>query len=611
MSFVNPRRAVEPAPHESVSLRNLWRFMGYLLPYWRSLSGGIITGLQRMILHLSMGLFLERSINWVGTPYIRGEISFDTAWTRMGWMLAIMVLLLVQHFFASLGRTYLSHRAGASATRDIRFDLFSHLQRLSLGFHSQRATGGIVARVIADVESAAQAYDLVLIQMGQHVMRALVILVILLWMDWQWALVAFALTPLFALTTHLVRKPMRQATRRQREKVEEMSGLVQERFSMIREVQSFTAEPYEDQQVLGRAEQVRQHTMRQQLYNGLMMGGTEDTRFACLVVVVTFGIYRMTTLPTEAAQQVVGFLPAFYMYTMQALHPMQFFANLYTQMQMAAAAADRVFQFLDTEPDIVDRGDEQPLAASRAPRVAFECVSFAYPTDDPAVVLDDVTFEVAGGSKAVLVGSSGAGKSTLMSLIPRFYDVQQGCIRVDGTDIRQATIQSVREAAGIVPQEPVLFSGTIRENIQYGRRDASEADIEAAARMANAAPFIEALAQGYDTVVGERGIGLSGGQIQRVAIARAFLKDPPILIMDEPTSNLDANSEALVMDALDRLAQGRTTFIIAHRLSLARDADLIVTMDGGRVVEIGSHDQLLAQSGLYADLWHRQVGVTP
>jgi subfamily B ATP-binding cassette protein MsbA len=609
---VAERAASTEAIHrENVSLTSLWRFMGYLKPYWRSLTGGIVTGLQRMVLHLSMGLFLERSINWVGTPYIQNEITFETAWTRMGWMIAIMAVLLIQHFFASLGRTYLSQRAAASATRDIRFDLFSHLQRLSLGFHTQRATGGIVARVIADVESAQQAYDLVLIQMGQHIMRALVILVILLWMDWQWALVAFAFTPLFALTTHLVRKPMRQATRQQREKVEQMSGLVQERFSMIREVQSFNAEAYEDRQVLGQAEQVRQHTMRQQLYNGLMMGGTEDTRFLCLVVVVTFGIYRMTTLPTDAAQNVVGFLPAFYMYTMQALHPMQFFANLYTQMQMAAAAADRVFQFLDTEPDIVDKGHEQPLPVSRAPKVEFDRVSFAYPTDEPVVVLHDVSFTVPGGSKAVLVGGSGAGKSTLMSLIPRFYDVQQGAIRVDDTDIRDATIQSLREATGIVPQEPVLFSGTIRENIQYGRRDASEADIHAAAKMANAAPFIEALEHGYDTLVGERGIGLSGGQIQRVAIARAFLKDPPILIMDEPTSNLDANSEALVMDALDRLAQGRTTFIIAHRLSLAREADVIIALDEGRVIEMGTHDQLLDRDGLYADLWQRQVGVAP
>jgi len=593
---------------ENVSLSNLWRFMGYLLPYWRSLTGGVIAGMARMVLPLTIPIFAERAVNWVGLAYVEGDLTYAAAWTRMSWMLAAMAGLLVVHFFASLGRTYLAHRAAASATRDVRFDLFSHLQRLSLGFHTQRASGSIVARVIADVQSAQQAYDLVMIQMGQHLLRAVVIVGILFWLDWVWALVAFAATPLFVLTTRAVRKPMRQATRQQREKVEQMSGLVQERFSMIREVQSFTAEPYEDQQVLGQAEQVRQHTMRQQLYNGLMMGGTEDTRFVCLLVVVVFAIYRMTTLPAEAATEVPGVLFAFYTYMTMALQPMQFFANLYTQMQIAAAAADRVFQFLDTEPDIVDKGHEEPLVVSRAPRVTFERVSFAYPKDDPVVVLHDVSFDVPGGSKVVLVGGSGAGKSTLMSLIPRFYEVQAGRILVDGADIRDATIRSVREAAGIVPQEPVLFSGTIRENIQYGRRDADEDDIHAAARMANAAPFIESLEQGYDTPVGERGIGLSGGQIQRVAIARAFLKDPPILIMDEPTSNLDATSEALVMEALDRLAQGRTTFIIAHRLSLARDADRILVLDQGRLIELGTHDELLRRDGLYGELWRQQMG---
>jgi subfamily B ATP-binding cassette protein MsbA len=606
------RQRVDPGetPKENVSLSNLWRFMGYLLPYWGSLSGGVATGLQRMILHLSMPIFMERAINWVATPYLQESISFSEAWTRMSWMMGVLLLLLIQHFFASLGRTYLANRAAASATRDIRFDLFSHLQRLSLGFHTQRATGGIVARVIADVQSAAQAYDLVMIQVGQHVMRAVVIVIILLWWDWQWALIAFASTPLFALTTWAVRRPMRQATRRQRETVEQMSGLVQERFAMIREVQSFTNEPYEDRQVLGQAEQVRQHTIRQQLFNGLMMGGTEDTRFLCLSVVVIFGIYRITTLPADAAQDIVGYLPAFYMYASQALQPMQFFANLYTQMQIAAAAADRVFQFLDTEPDIVDKGHEHPLRLDGAPPVQFDRVSFAYPTDDPAVVLDDVTFEVAPGSKVVLVGESGAGKSTLMSLIPRFYDVQHGRILINDQDIRDVTIDSLRKATGIVPQEPVLFTGTVRENIQYGWRDADEASIHQAAQMANAATFIETLPHGYDTLVGERGVGLSGGQIQRVAIARAFLKDPPLLIMDEPTSSLDATSEALVMDALARLTSGRTTFVIAHRLSLARDADQIVTLDRGQVAEVGTHDQLLARGGLYADLWQRQVGQT-
>jgi ABC-type multidrug transport system fused ATPase/permease subunit len=241
--------------------------------------------------------------------------------------------------------------------------------------------------------------------------------------------------------------------------------------------------------------------------------------------------------------------------------------------------------------------------------VRFEDVSFSYPTDRPVVVLKDVTFHAGGGSKVVLVGESGAGKSTLMSLLPRFYDVQQGRAVIDGHDVRDLKVRSLRKAIAVVPQEPVLFSGSIWENIQYGRPDATGEEIHQAARDANAEGFILDTELGYETVVGERGVGLSGGQIQRIAIARAFLKDPAILIMDEPTSNLDAASEEQVMSALGRLAQGRTTFIIAHRLSLARDADLIVAFEDGRIAETGTHGELLARDGVYSGLWARQVGV--
>jgi len=238
-------------------------------------------------------------------------------------------------------------------------------------------------------------------------------------------------------------------------------------------------------------------------------------------------------------------------------------------------------------------------------------VSFAYPTDRPVVALIDVDFEIAPGSKVVLVGESGAGKSTLLSLLPRFYDVQEGHIRIDGTDIRDVKVRSLRRAIAVVPQEPVLFSGTIKENILYGRPGAPDADVRAAAQDANAEGFILETDDGYDTIVGERGVGLSGGQVQRIAIARAFLKDPKILIMDEPTSNLDATSEDLVMAALDKLAAGRTTFIIAHRLSVARDADMIAAFEAGRLAEQGTHDELLAANGVYAGLWNRQVGIGP
>jgi ABC-type multidrug transport system fused ATPase/permease subunit len=240
--------------------------------------------------------------------------------------------------------------------------------------------------------------------------------------------------------------------------------------------------------------------------------------------------------------------------------------------------------------------------------VRFENVSFSYPADDPQIVIKRMTFDVPAGSSVALVGPSGGGKSTTLSLLPRFYDVQGGRILVGDDCIRDVTVSSLRKTIGIVPQEPVLFTGSIRDNILYGRLGATGNEMLKAATAANAHEFIIEQPNGYDTIVGERGVGLSGGQIQRIAIARAFLKDPAILILDEPTSNLDAVSESKILSAIERLAKGRTTFVIAHRLSVARAADIILVVDDGRVVEQGSHDALLERGGMYADLWHRQVG---
>lgn len=602
------RQAQERVEQEGVSLQPLWRFLAFTLPYWRSLTVGVIAGMGRMVLMLFLPWYLKYLIDDVGQPFLDGDITGPEAWGRFWLVTAALAGIMVLHSAATMARAYFPWLAASSAVRDIRFQLFRHLQRLSLGFHAQRPTGGIVARVIADVEAAQQAFDVLLVQLFQQVLRAVTIAIVLLYTDWVWALVAFASIPLFVITTRILRRPMRRATRKQRESVERMSGFVQERFSMIREVQAFTNEPHEEQSVLDEAETLRRHTLRQRLLNGFLSVGSELSRRIGSVLVLGFGVYRIVE-GDAAGGATLGALPMFHMYTNQMLEPMSFFAQLYTRMQIAAAAAERVFDFFDTEPDIRNQPGAVPMTFERAPTVRFEHVSFSYPTDErPVVVLQDVNFEVAPGSKVVLVGESGAGKSTMMGLLPRFYDVQGGRILLDGNDLRAIDLQSLRSAVAIVPQEPVLFTGSIRENIQYGRRDATEEDIQAAARAANAEQFILELEEGYDTEVGERGVGLSGGQIQRIAIARAFVKNPPILILDEPTSALDATSESLVMDAIQRLAEGRTSFIIAHRLSIARDADKIIVLDHGRVAEMGTHAELLETEGLYAELWYRQHG---
>ncbi len=598
------RHPLRPEPTESVDLRHLWRFLGFTLPYWRSLTAGAVTGLVRMGVSLLMPWYFKYIIDEVAKPYLAGDIDADIVFSRWGAMTALICGAMVIHCGATFGRFYFPHRAMASAVRDIRYRLFRHLQRLSLGFHTRRPTGGIVARVMSDVLAAQQAFDMIFIQIAQEVLRIGVIGVVLLVTDWRWGLVTFAVMPLYVITTRLIRRPMRKVTRQQRETVERMSGFVQERFAMIREVQSFTAEDIEERQVLGEAETLRKQVLRERLYSGSMWSASEITQFLGLTVVLAFGVYRMT----HGGDVTVGDLVLFFGYARLVLQPMRFFSQMYARLQASAASADRVFEFFDTEPDIQNASKAKPLTITTAPRVTLDKVCFSYPADDPTVVLDEVTFEAPPGSKVVLVGESGAGKSTLMSLLPRFYDAQKGHITLDGQDIREVTLRSLRQAIAVVPQEPVLFSGSIRENIRYGRPDASEEEIFAAARDANAEEFILAATDGYDTIVGERGVGLSGGQVQRVAIARAFLKDPTVLIMDEPTSNLDATSEALMLQAVQRLAAGRTTFIIAHRLSIARGADLIVALDAGKVAEIGTHAELLEARGVYHGLWMRQVG---
>jgi subfamily B ATP-binding cassette protein MsbA len=586
-------------------MRNLWRFMAFTRPYWPWVVIGSVTGLVRMVPQLYLPPLMKSIIDKVVTAPGALEARLAVGWHML---LPFAVWMLTVHIVASTGRLYWSQFAATSAIRDIRFQLYDHLQRLSLAFHTQRPSGSIVSRVMTDVNSAQYIFDLVFIQAFQVTFISLVVCTMLFLRDWQWALVALGTVPLYLVTTRLVSRPMRQASRQTLETMSTMSGYLAERMSMIREVQAFTAETREKRTVRREVEQLKRYALRQHFLNAMLISASEITRFLGQVAVVFFGAWRVIS----GHGATVGDILLFYSYTGTLYNAFDFFANFNMQYQQAAAGADRVFEFFDTDRSIADAPGAKRLNAHRPPAVAFDHVRFSYPTDDPTVVLDDITLDVQPGWRVVLVGESGAGKSTLMNVLPRFYDVQGGRITIDGQDIRSVTVRSLRRAIGIVPQEPALFTGTIWENILYGRRDAPEEEVRAAARAANAEEFIQELPNGYETIVGERGVGLSGGQIQRIAIARAFLKDPKILIMDEATSNLDAVSEALVLQALDRLAQGRTTFIIAHRLSVAREADLVVVLDRGRITETGTHADLLARGGLYAELWERQmIGTAP
>jgi subfamily B ATP-binding cassette protein MsbA len=580
-------------------LQNLWRFLAFIKPYRVWMIGACIAGLVRMVLPLYMPTFVKNVVDRV--LVVKG-LSTDQRLQVLWSLLPLLGFILLIHVGATLGRVFWTQVAATNAVRDIRQHLFDHVQRLSLEFHSERPTGAIISRVVNDVATAQTSFDLLFIQASQNILQAVVITGYLFWRDWQWALVSLVTIPFFIGTTVLLKGHVREASRQVLEANSRISGYVAERMTMVREVQSFTAEDYERRRIKGQVRLLRGYTLRQYFLSAVLLASSEITRTMGLVVMLIFGVYRVLN-----GHATVGDVTAFYLYVTMMLTPVEFFSNLYANIQSSAAAADRVCEFLDATPMVKDEPNCTALCTQCPPSVTFENVTFAYPNDPDNLILKDVTVEVQPGWRVVLVGGSGSGKSTLMNLLLRFYDPQQGRVLIDNQDIRHVFTHTLRQTIGIVPQHSMLFRGTVRDNILYGRRDAGEDEMREAARNANAEDFILQLPQGYDTPVGERGVGLSGGQVQRIAIARAFLKNAPIMILDEATSNLDATSEALVLEALERLSEGRTTFIIAHRLSVARTADLVVDMQNGEVVEQGTHEELIEHGHAYRELWEQQM----
>jgi subfamily B ATP-binding cassette protein MsbA len=386
------------------------------------------------------------------------------------------------------------------------------------------------------------------------------------------------------------------------DRLAEATAVAEEAFSQIRTVQSFVQEPTERARYAERVAASVRTALKRARVRGVFFGMLTLSTFAG----ITFVLWQGGLLVLEG-QLTAGSLVSFLLYTITIAASIGALASSFSAYQEAVGAAERVFEILEMDPAIADPPRPAQLVVPVTGRVAFEGVFFRYREDDSqSWTLEGIDLDVAPGEIVALVGPSGGGKTTLVSLLPRFWDVNRGHVRLDGQDVRSLRLADLRGAVGIVPQEPALFSGTIGENIAYARPGASAAEIEAAARAAHAQEFIERLPVGYETLVGERGVKLSGGQRQRVAIARAILKDPAVLVLDEATSNLDTESEQLIEDALGRLLVGRTTLIIAHRLSTVRRADRLVALDRGRIVEEGTHAELLARGGLYARLYQRQ-----
>ncbi|HTS89781.1 MAG TPA: ABC transporter transmembrane domain-containing protein [Gemmatimonadales bacterium] len=513
-----------------------------------------------------------------------------------------LVVLVIAQALLNYAQTYLLAATGERAVAALRRDLFSQLLTQPPGFFAEHRTGELTSRLTADIGLLQGTLSHQVAEFSRQIITLLGAIFLLFYTQPRLTLTALAIVPLAVGTAFFFGRRLRRISTGVQDKVAEATALAEEAFSQIRTVQSYAQEDWERSRYGDRIRGVVDVALVRAQVRGVFFGALTLAAFSAVVVV----LWQGGVLLTEG-RLTFGELFRFLTYTLMIAGAVSSLASFFSAYQESVGAAERVFQLIELRPDITDPDHPLSMPSHVEGRIAFEQVSFRYHREPEGQwAVRDIDLVVAPGETVALVGPSGAGKTTLASLVPRFWDVTEGRITIDGRDIRQVRLSDLRHAIGLVPQEPALFSGTIRENIAYARPEASAAEVEAAARAAHAHEFVERLSAQYETVVGERGVKLSGGQRQRIAIARAILKDPRILILDEATSSLDTESERLIEDALERLLVGRTTLIIAHRLSTVRRADRLVVLQHGRIVEQGTHAKLLALGGLYARLYQQQ-----
>ena len=570
---------------------------GRLLQYVRPYSSRMALAAIALVVGTTLGLLMPLVVkNVVDVVFVERDLALLNRFAAL-----LVVIFLAQALFSFVNRYNLGF-VGERVVTDLRRQLFQHLMGLSLGFFADRRTGEIVSRLTNDVTTLQAAVTENLINLLRQTLTLAGGVIFLFWLDWRLTSLILVGIPIVTLTMVYLGRKIRRASVQVQDNLAEASAVLEESVGGIRVVKSFAREAYELARFSASIEATFAAAMRRVRISAVLAPIIGFMAFMSITITLWFGSYQVIL-----GRLSPGDLIAYLIYTMLVAGPIAAFSGLYGQFQAALGATQRLFEFLDIRPEITDAPKAVPLPEIVG-QVTFEQVSFEYESAIP--VLHDVSLTVKPGQVVALVGPSGAGKTTLVNLIPRFYDVTGGRITIDGQDIRQVTGLSLRQQIGIVPQEAVLFSGTITENIRYGKLESTQAEIEAAARAANAHKFIVEMPRGYDTLVGERGIKLSGGQRQRLAIARAILKDPRILILDEATSSLDSEAEHLVQEALERLMKSRTTFVIAHRLSTIVKADWILVLDRGRIVEQNTHAQLLTlEDGLYRKLHAMQFKI--
>ena len=573
------------------------RFLLYVRPYMWMVGLAALGGVIKFSVPLLVPQVTRQLIDGV---LLSTELATEVRVQHLIRQIAGLALAFV---FIWMPGTYLRHyyagKSGHSTVFDLRTDLYNHILRMSSSFFDQTKSGGILSRLISDIELAQNLVGNALTNIWMDAAAVVLVLYFLLRIDLGITLVSIALFPVYLLLFKRFGRKIERASYEVQEELSKISGDIQERISGNRVIHAFGQERAEINRFQKKSTHLLGVAMRRVGYQSHNMVFTGIiVQLAPLIVLLTGGIMVIQ------ARLTLGQLVAVTMYLNPLYLPLQRFSELNVVFANSMAAVRRIFEVMDQSPDVKEipnaRSLDNPVGV-----VKFENVTFRYSEDGPAV-LENINLSVLAGTRVALVGSSGAGKSTIASLVPRFYDIADGRITLDGEDIRFLKIKSLRRCISVVTQEPILFSGTIRENILYGAPGASEEALIAAAKEANVDTFVQQLPAGYATEVGERGTFLSGGQKQRITLARAFLKDPRILILDEATSALDAESEQLIQDALHRLMEGRTTFIIAHRLATVVSADQIVVMESGRIEEAGTHDSLLQKNGRYRQFYNLQ-----